>query len=99
MPARRPRRNDALSAALGYFRDNRTRMKYDEYLAKGWFIGSGVVESACKTVLGKRFKQPGMFWSKKGADALLPFRTAFMSGRYDELWLHIIGDRKQVRIA
>jgi len=92
-------RAKAWKKALGYFTDNRTRMRYDEYLAKGWFIGSGVVESACKTVVGRRFKQPGMFWSKKGADALLPFRIALMSGRYDELWLHIIGDRKQVRIA
>jgi len=89
----------AWKRAVGYFRDNRSRMKYDEYLAKGWFIGSGVVESGCKTVVGKRFKQPGMFWSRKGADALLPFRVAYMSGRYDELWRHIIGDRKQVRIA
>ena len=40
-------------------------MKYDEYLATGWFIGSGVVESGCKTVVGKRFKRPGMLWSKK----------------------------------
>lgn len=85
--------------AIGYFRDNRSRMKYDEYLAKGWFIGSGVVESGCKTVVGKRFKQPGMFWSKNGADALLPFRVAHLSGRYDELWRHIIGERRQVRIA
>ena len=85
--------------AIGYFRDNRTRMRYDDYLAKGWFIGSGVVESGCKTVVGKRFKQPGMLWSKKGADALLPFRVAHLSGRYDELWRHIIGKRRQVKIA
>jgi len=74
-------------------------MKYDEYLANGWFIGSGVVESGCKTVVGKRFKQSGMRWSKKGADALLPFRVAHQSGRYEELWRYIIGERKQVRIA
>jgi len=85
--------------ALRYFTENRTRMKYDEYLANGWFIGSGVVESGCKTVVGKRFKQPGMLWSKKGADALLPFRVAYLSGRYDELWRFIIGKRRQVRIA
>jgi hypothetical protein len=85
--------------AIGYFKDNRSRMKYNEYLAKGWFIGSGVVESGCKSVVGKRFKQPGMLWSRKGADALLPFRVAYMSGRYDELWYYIIGSRKQVRIA
>ncbi len=85
--------------ALRYFRDNRDRMKYDEYLAKGWFIGSGVVESACKSLVGQRFKQPGMRWSRKGADALLPFRAAYLSGKYDELWTFILGDRKMVRVA
>ena len=40
---------------VGYFKRNKSRMKYDEYLANGWFFGSGVVESACKTVVGKRF--------------------------------------------
>ena len=74
-------------------------MKYDAHLANGWFIGPGVVESACKTVGGKRFKQPGMRWSRKGADALLPFRGAHQSGRYQELWRQIIGEKKQVKIA
>jgi hypothetical protein len=72
------------------------RMKYHEYRAKGWFIGSGVVESACKTVVGARFKQSGMFWSKKGLDALLPFRVALKSERYEELWQRIIKDTPQL---
>ncbi|MEI7903330.1 MAG: ISKra4 family transposase [bacterium] len=85
--------------AVGYFKKNKGRMKYDEYVAKGWFIGSGVVESACKTVLGKRFKQAGMLWSKKGIKALLQFRIAYMSGRYEDLWKYIIGDHQQVKVA
>jgi hypothetical protein len=85
--------------ALQYYRDNLGRMKYDEYLAKGWPIGSGVVESACKTLIGGRFKQSGMRWTRKGADALLPLRTAIYSGRYDQLWRFIIGDKKMVRAA
>ena len=47
------------------------RMKYDEYIAKGWYIGSGVIEAGCKTVVCQRFKQPGMFWSPKSTKALL----------------------------
>lgn len=85
--------------AIGYFEKNKSRMKYDEYIANGWFIGSGVVESACKTVVGKRFKQSGMLWSKKGLEALLPFRVAYMSRRYEELWRYLIGGKKQVKIA
>jgi hypothetical protein len=61
-------------------------MKYDEYVAAGWFVGSGVVESACRSMVGSRFKQPGMFWSRAGADALLPLRTLIMSGRYEAFW-------------
>lgn len=82
--------------ALAYFRKNKARMKYNEYRVKGWFIGSGVVESACKTVVGARFKQSGMFWSKKGLDALLPFRVAFKSERYEELWKWLIKDTPQL---
>ena len=85
--------------AIGYFRKNKSRMKYNVYLDNGWFIGSGVVESACKTVLGKRFKQSGMIWSKKGLKALLQFRIAYMSGRYEELWQYILGGKRQVKVA
>jgi len=85
--------------AIGYFKNNKERMKYDEYLAKGWFIGSGVVESGCKTVIGKRFKQSGMIWSKKGLRALIPFRIAYMNGRYDELWQYLLSNEKQVQVS
>jgi hypothetical protein len=84
---------------VGYFKRNKSRMKYDEYLANGWFIGSGVVESACKTVVGKRFKQSGMLWSKKGLKALLQFRIAYMSGRYEEFWQYLLVGQRQVKIA
>ena len=82
--------------ALQYYRDNLRRMRYDEYLAKGWFIGSGVVEGACKTLICERFKRSGMRWSRAGADALLPLRTACISGRYDELWKFILERRKKM---
>lgn len=85
--------------AVGYFKKNKGRMKYNEYLAKGWFIGSGVVESGCKTVLGKRFKQSGMIWSKKGLRALLQFRIAYKSGRYNEMWRYILDGRPQIKVA
>ncbi|HWG43201.1 MAG TPA: ISKra4 family transposase, partial [Gemmataceae bacterium] len=57
-------------AVLSYFGNNVHRMAYPEYLAEGWHIGSGVVESACKTVVGQRLKGPGMRWGEEGAHAL-----------------------------
>jgi len=87
------------NAALGYYKDNRDRMKYDSYIAKGWYYGSGIVESACKEIVEARFKRAGMRWSRKGADALLPFRTAHLSNRYEELWNFIINKRKLVHAA
>ena len=70
-------------------------MNYGEYLAKGWFIGSGVVESACKNLVGGRFKLSGMRWTRAGADALLPIRTALLSNRYEKLWEFIVEERKK----
>ena len=69
---------------LQYFRDNFDRMKYDEYILNGCFIGSGVVESACKCVVQQRLDLSGMHWSLKGAEALLPIRALYKSGRLDE---------------
>ena len=79
-----------------YFRSNVNRMKYDEYRANGWFIGSGVIESGCKTVIGQRFKQSGMIWSLKGAKALLPLRTLYKSNRLEEFFSYLIKNLKQV---
>ena len=90
-----PAKTQAWHKALNYYRANQERMKYDEYEAKGWFIGSGVVESACKTLVGSRFKQSGMLWSRVGADAVLPLRTLLLSKRYDEFWNFVTGNHKK----
>ena len=60
---------------FNYYRQNQDRMKYDIYSANGWFIGSGVIESGCKTIVCQRFKQSGMIWSLNGVKSLLPLRT------------------------
>ena len=60
--------------ARRYFRDH------------GYFIGSGVVEAACKTVVAQRFKGSGMHWSEQGLSHILSIRTALQSHRYDEFW-------------
>ena len=63
-------------------------MKYDEYRAQGLFIGSGVIEAACKHVIGQRLKQSGMFWSERGANAIIALRCAILSNRFEEFWEH-----------
>ena len=82
-----------------YYRGNAGRMKYDEYRANGWFIGSGVIESGCKTVIGQCFKQSGMFWSLEGAKALLPLRTLHKSNRLEEFFAYLVRDLRQVDCA
>jgi hypothetical protein len=69
---------------VGYFANQAHRMDYPRYHAKGWQIGSGPVESACKTVIGKRMKGGGMRWGADGADAVSHLRAVFCS--CDKLW-------------
>lgn len=72
-----------------YFDNNKHRMRYADYREHNYFIGSGAVESACKIVIGQRFKGSGMHWSLDGLDALLPIRTLLESNRYDEFSSYI----------
>jgi hypothetical protein len=72
----------------GYFAHPVHRMGYPRYRSKGWQIGSGPVESACKTVVGQRRKGPGMRWGEDGADALCQLRALFMgeAGQWEAFW-------------
>lgn len=72
--------------ALDYFEKNRDRMRYRYFRDHGYFIGSGVVEAACKTVVAQRLKGSGMHWSERGLNHILSLRTALLSRRYDEFW-------------
>jgi hypothetical protein len=64
---------------LGYFRNQVHRMDYPTYEANGWYIGSGAVESACKTVVGQRLKGSGMRWREAGAHAVCHVRALYRS--------------------
>jgi len=72
--------------AIGYFEKNQSRMLYGTFRANGYFIGSGVVEAGCKTVVGQRAKESGMFWSVSGAEHVLAVRCAVMNGDFDGFW-------------
>ena len=79
-------RRAAVEEALGYFVRNVDRMQYGTFRAQGFFIGSGVVEAGCKTVIGARCKQSGMFWSVTGAENILALRCIHASRRLDAFW-------------
>jgi len=83
LPASGARRKKGLRE-MGYFRRNIEMMRYGEFRRQGLFIGSGVVESSCRTIVGKRLKQPGMFWSLAGANAILALRCCILSNRFDD---------------
>ena len=63
-------------------------MLYGSFRAASYFIGSGVVEAGCKTVVGARCKQSGMFWSLPGAENVLALRSIHGSRRLDSFWKH-----------
>lgn len=77
---------EAVEKELGYFVNNVSRMQYGTFRRQGFFIGSGVIEAGCKTVIGARCKQSGMFWSKPGAENILALRCIHSSRRLDQFW-------------
>jgi len=83
----RGRKREELSKLHKYIQDNEQEMRYDVFRAEGYDIGSGVVEGACKHVVGKRLKQSGMIWSRAGSSATLALRITWLNKRWDELWL------------
>jgi len=85
LPRSGKRRRQGLKA-LRYFAQRREQMRYGEFRRQGLFIGSGVIEAGCKTLIGKRLKQSGMFWSVKGANAIIAARCCFYSGRFEQFW-------------
>jgi hypothetical protein len=76
----------SLLKQLGYFEHNAPQMRYAEYRAKKFFVGSGVVEAGCRTVIGERLKQSGMRWSVRGANAIIALRCCILSGRFEDFW-------------
>lgn len=74
-----------LQTEADYFDRNADRMRYPEFRSQGLFVGSGVIEAGCKTV-GARLKRSGMFWTVRGANAILALRCQMLSGEFDEYW-------------
>jgi hypothetical protein len=86
---------DAVEKELGYFVNNVARMQYGTFRRRGFFIGSGVIEAGCKTVIGSRCKQSGMFWGEPGAENILALRCIQSSRRLDSFWKERLNNHAQ----
>ena len=69
-----------------YFERNAERMRYPKFRQQHLFVGSGVIEAGCKTVIGSRLKQSGMFWTVRGANAIIALRCCHLNGRFEDYW-------------
>jgi len=76
----------AVLRTAGYYQRNLPYMRYDEYLAHGWPIGTGIVEGACGHVVKDRMQQAGMRWTLAGAQAVLDLRAVRLNGDWDTYW-------------
>jgi hypothetical protein len=73
-----------LATICAYLSGNAGRMRYAEYLAKGYPIASGVIEGACRSYVKDRMERSGMRWTKAGAQAMLDVRSEYLNGDWDE---------------
>jgi hypothetical protein len=78
---------EKLRSEADYFHRNALRMRYPKFRRQHLFVGSGVIEAGCKTVIGSRLKQSGMFWTVRGANAILALRCSQFNGRFEDYWV------------
>ena len=88
-------RRRQLTAVIGYLQGNRRFMRYDEYLAAGYPIGSGVAEGACRHLVKDRMELTGMHWRVPGAQAMLDLRAVYINGQWDDFQQHRIAQERR----
>jgi len=86
LPSRNPEVREKLRTEADYFERNAERMRYPQFRRQHLFVGSGVIEAGCKTVIASRLKQSGMFWTVRGANAILALRRCHLNGRFEDYW-------------
>ena len=86
LEASSPELAETIRKAADYFEKNAERMRYPEFRRQHMFVGSGVIEAGCKTVIANRLKQSGMFWTVRGANAIIALRCCRLSGRLEDYW-------------
>jgi PAS domain-containing protein len=84
-----------LQTLCKYLQKNLSRMRYDEYLAVGYPIASGVIEGACRYVVKDRMERAGMRWTIPGAQAMLDLRTTYVNGQWEEFHGYRIAQEKR----
>jgi hypothetical protein len=84
--AANPELADKIRIKADYFQRNIERMRYPPFRSQHLFVGSGVIEAACKTVIGARLKQSGMFWTVRGANAIIALRCHQLSRKFEDYW-------------
>jgi len=77
---------EKIRTEANYFERNAERMRYPKFRRQHLFAGSGVIEAGCKTVIGSRLKQSGMFWTVRAANAVLALRCCQINGRFEDYW-------------
>ena len=77
---------EKIRTEAAYFERNAVRMRYPQFRRQHLFVGSGVIEAGCKTVIGSRLKQSGMFWTVRGANAIIALRCCHLNGRFEDYW-------------
>jgi hypothetical protein len=85
-PTRTATERQAVRRTIGYYQHNRPYMRYDESLARGWPMGTGVIEGACGHLVKARLEQSGMRWTKAGAQAVLDLRAVRLNGHWARYW-------------
>lgn len=83
-----PTASEQLRKEIAYFEINTPRMRYAEFRTRALFVGSGVIEAGCRTIIGQRLKNSGMHWSVRGANAIIHLRCCQLSNRFDQFWEH-----------
>jgi hypothetical protein len=76
----------AIDKTIHYFQTNAERMRYAQFRRQRLFVGSGVVEAGCKTIVGQRLKCSGMHWTVRGANAILALRCLDLRNRWEDYW-------------
>lgn len=90
-------KREVIRSAVEYLANNREHMRYDEYLAAGYPIGSGVAEGACRHLVKDRLEQTGMRWTVEGAQAMLHVRALYLNDQWSE-FLEYRVEQEQTRL-
>lgn len=90
-------RKNTIKKVIGYLENGKDCMKYDEYIAKGYPIGSGVVEGACRNLVKDRMERSGMHWTESGAEVVLNIRSIELNGLLDDYWkFRVVSEHKRL---